>query len=264
MKTGVSLSKNRKKSIDVSFSCVRPVTDHEFRHVMLADWAKDWRRRAQYKYPNMVKLEQNPGYSACTPASSDVRPVAKSAKVGVPVQTTAAVLLLVMNFVITFSKQLWMPSRSADYNCCDNVMTNFIISNMTEAWKTDFNFFQIGNANRLWITCTIMTQFTISFMTTRGLWERDCTFYREVVTFSTSMRLFYRYFAKILFSQEPGHVVVVSFSASSQFCCDLSSVKKLHQMGCLYDFIATNLTGNRISPSLRHNYLKGTFPRGNH
>ena len=32
------------------------------RHAVSTD---NW--RAQYKYPNMVKIEQNPDYSACTP-----------------------------------------------------------------------------------------------------------------------------------------------------------------------------------------------------
>ena len=39
-----------------------------------------WRRRAQCKYPNMVKLEQNPDYSARSPVVIwRSRPIAKSA-----------------------------------------------------------------------------------------------------------------------------------------------------------------------------------------
>ena len=51
----------------------------------------------------------------------------------------ASVLLLIMNFVMTLSKQLWMPSGSADF--FDNVMTKFIVNNRTDALKADIDLF---------------------------------------------------------------------------------------------------------------------------
>ena len=63
----------------------------------------------------------------------------------------ASVLSLIMNFVITVSKQLWIheaiaiqPSGYADY--FDNVVTKFIVYNRADAWKTDVHlFFTITN-----------------------------------------------------------------------------------------------------------------------
>ena len=65
----------------------------------------------------------------------------------------ASVLLLIMNFVITLSRQL--PSGSADY--FDNVMTKFMINNRTDALKTDGNLLSVVQmdvyCDRI-ITCT--------------------------------------------------------------------------------------------------------------
>ena len=51
----------------------------------------------------------------------------------------ASVLLLIMNFVITLSKYLWMHEAIADY--FDNAMKKFIVNNRSDALKTDIKLF---------------------------------------------------------------------------------------------------------------------------
>ena len=56
----------------------------------------------------------------------------------------ASVLLLIMNFVITLSRKLWIHEAIAEW--IRNVMTKFIVNNRTGASKTDINlFFTITN-----------------------------------------------------------------------------------------------------------------------
>ena len=60
----------------------------------------------------------------------------------------ASVLLLILNFVITISKSLWIHSAIASWihSYFDNVMTKFIVYNRADAWKTDVHlFFTITN-----------------------------------------------------------------------------------------------------------------------
>ena len=59
----------------------------------------------------------------------------------------SSVLLLIINFIITLSKLLWIhkaPSGYTDY--FDNVTTKFIATNRADALKADINlFFAITN-----------------------------------------------------------------------------------------------------------------------
>ena len=62
--------------------------------------------------------------------------------------SNGSVLLLTMNFVITLSKY------SADHHSYfDNVITRFMISNRTDAWKTDVNLLSICRLYRLQWAC---------------------------------------------------------------------------------------------------------------